>query len=158
MGSILGGSYRVRAFKAPEYAQSQTESFFLAANERKTIDFKLAAVGGDKIVTAVNPSPPRVDQPAIVSITIGVGAVDSQGRPALTPRAGVVLTMTPGPGIALESSPQARTDANGTAAWQIRCAVEGANTILLAGSPGASTQLTIPACAQPGATATTRSG
>ena len=146
LGSILGGSYRVRAFKTPDFAQSQFEAFFLAANERKTIDFRLVPAGGERIVAVVNPNPPRIDQPALVTITVGTGRVDEQGRPAITPRPGVPLTLAAGAGIVLESSPQVVTDAGGSGSWQIRCAAEGANTLVLAVGTG-STQVKIPACA-----------
>ncbi len=157
LGSILGGSYRVRAFKTPDFAQSQVEAFFLAANDRKIIDFRLTPAGGERITAAVNPNPPRVDQPATVTITVGTGRVDDQGRPAITPRAGVPLTLSAGAGILLESSPQVVTDASGSGSWHIRCTVEGANTLVLAVGTG-STQVKIPACAPPGATPTTRPG
>jgi hypothetical protein len=149
LGSILGGSYRVRAFKPPDLAQSAVEAFFLAANDRKTIDFKLAAAGGERIVASVAPSPPRVDQPATVTVQVGTGRVDDQGRPSITPRPGVVLALTPAAGIVLESAPQAVTDANGAAAWHIRCAVEGATGLTLT-IGNAATQVKIPACAAVG--------
>ena len=150
LASILGGSYRVRAFKAPDFAQSQVEAFFLAANERRTIDFRLMPAGGERITAAVNPTPPRVDQPAMVTITVGIGRVDDQGRPAITPRPGVPLTLSAGAGIVLESAPLVVTDANGSGSWQIRCQVEGANTLTLAVGTG-TTQVRIPACsARPG--------
>ncbi|MDQ4070196.1 MAG: carboxypeptidase-like regulatory domain-containing protein [Actinomycetota bacterium] len=145
LASVLGGAYRVRAFKPPEFAQSPVEAFFLAANDRKIIDFQLMPVGGDRITAAVNPNPPRVAQPAVVTITIGIGRVDDQGRPVMTPRPGVPLTLSAGAGIVLESAPQVVTDANGSASWQIRCTVEGANTLVLGVGTG-TTQVTIPAC------------
>ena len=153
--SILGGSYRVRAFKSPDLAQSDVQVFFLAANERKQVDFKLAAAGGDRITAAINPNPPRVDQPASLLITVGVGRVDDQGRPAITPRPGVAVTLSPGSGYVLMSSPVAVTDGNGNAAWSLRCAVEGANSVGLA-LPYGLTTVNLPACVAGAAPATTR--
>jgi hypothetical protein len=163
LGSILGGSYRVRAFKPPDLAQSAVEAFFLAANERRTIDFRLAAAGGERITAAVAPSPPRVDQPATVTVQVGTGRVDDQGRPSIAPRPGVPLTLTPGAGIVLESAPQVVTDANGAAAWRIHCLIEGAAGLTLT-IGNAATQVKIPACAAvapaptAAATTTTRRG
>ena len=143
--SILGGAYRVRAFRAPDLGTSPVESFFLGATERKTLDLRLPALGGERITAVVNPSPPRVGQPATVTVTVGIGRVDDQGRSQLTPRPNIVLTLTPGPGILLESAPQVLTDGNGAGAWAIRCAVEGASTSSLAVGTGV-TQFTLPAC------------
>jgi hypothetical protein len=155
---ILGGSYRVRAFRPPEFGTSPTESFFLAANERKVVELRMPAAGGDRITATVSPNPPRVDQTAIITIQIGVARVDDQGRPAVTPRPGVPLSLAPAAGIVLEGTPQALTDGNGSAAWRFRCVAEGAKTFQLTVGTGL-TQVTIPACgpgAPPPAPTTTR--
>ncbi len=157
LGSILGGSYRVRAFRPPEFGQSPVEAFFLAANDRKTLDLRLPAIGGERIVATVTPNPPRIDQGAQVSIQVGTGRVDGEGRPSITPRPGVVLTLVGGPGIVVESSPQVVTDANGTGLWNIRCSAEGASTVNLTVGNGVTT-VKLPACTAggPAATPTTR--
>ena len=157
--AILGGSYRVRAFRPPDFGTSPTEAFFLAANERKIVDLKMPPAAGDRITATVSPNPPRVDQTATITIQVGVGRVDDQGRPAITPRPGVPLSLAPAAGIALEGTPQALTDGNGTAAWRFRCLAEGASTFQLTVGTGI-TQVTIPPCAAgappPGPTTTRR--
>jgi hypothetical protein len=156
--SVLGGSYRVRAFKSPELAQSDVQTFFLAANERKVVDFALTGTGGDRITAVINPSPPRVDQVATLTVTVGVARVDDQGRPALTPRPNVLLTLNPGPGQALESPAQVLTDGNGAGSWRIRCVTEGTNPIGLTVGTGA-TSINLPGCAAASAAPpTTRTG
>ena len=146
LGTILGGSYRVRALKPPDFASSPVEAFFLAAQERKVLDLRMPSAGGERITATVSPNPPRVEQTASLTIQVGTGRVDDQGRPALTPRPGVLLTLTPGAGLALEGTPQALTDGNGSATWRIRCLTEGANTFQLTVGTG-TTQVKIPACA-----------
>ena len=157
LGSILGGSYRVRAFRAPDLAPSQVEAFFLGATERRTLDFKLAAAGAERISAVVSPNPPRVEQSATITITVGIGRVDDQGRAALTPRPGLVLVLADGPGLQLESAPGAVTDANGAASWRFRCTTEGEHAFPLTVGTGI-TQVKIPACGPPGPTTTTRPG
>jgi hypothetical protein len=154
LGSILGGSYRVRAFKAPDLAQSPVEAFFLAANERKTIDFRLPAAGGERITAVVSPSPPRVDQPATVTVRVGTGTVDAEGRPSLNPRPGVPLALSSGAGISVESAPQLVSDASGAGSWRIRCTAEGADTLPLTVGTGV-TNVKIPACTAGGGGPTT---
>jgi hypothetical protein len=122
------------------------EAFFLAATERKVLDLKMPSAGGERITATVNPSPPKVDQPAILTIQVGTARVDDQGRAAITPRPGVPLILTPTAGLALEGTPQALTDGNGSAAWRIRCLAEGANTFQLTVGAGI-TQVKIPGCA-----------
>jgi hypothetical protein len=155
LASILGGSYRVRALKPPEFATSPVESFFLAATERRTIDLRMPAAGGERITAVVNPDPPRVDQPATITITVGIGRVDEQGRPAITPRPGIPLTLSGGPGIVVESAPVVVTDGSGSASWRIRCSAEGANTVALTVGTGV-TQVRFEGCGPPVAPPTTR--
>jgi hypothetical protein len=146
LATILGGSYRVRAFKAPDFASSPVEAFFLAANERKVVDLRMPSGGGERITATVSPSPPKVDQTATLTIQIGTARVDDQGRLSLAPRPGVPLSLTPSAGLALEGTPQALTDGNGSSAWRIRCLAEGASTFQLTVGAGI-TQVRIPACA-----------
>jgi len=159
MDSVLGGAYRIRAFKAPDVGQSNVEVFFLGATEKKTVDLRLTSSAGQQIFAVINPNPPRVNQPAILTVQIGTGRVDEQGRPAIIPMVGVVLQLSVGAGQALESSPQAATDATGSATWRVRCLAEGPNPVTLTIGNGV-TQVSVPPCAAaavtPAATTTTR--
>jgi len=159
MDSVLGGAYRIRAFKAPDVGQSNVEVFFLAATERKVVDLRLTSSGGQQILAVINPNPPRVNQPAVITVQIGAGRVDEQGRPAIIPMVGLVLQLSVGAGQALESSPQVATDATGSATWRVRCLAEGPNPVTLTIGNGV-TQVSVPACAAagapPAATTTTR--
>ena len=156
--SVLGGAYRIRAFRSPDLSQSTVETFFLAAGERKTVDLRLTRTDGERITAVINPSPPRLNQSALLTIQVGVGQIDAQGRPAVIPRAGVLLQLSPGPGQVLESSPQVPTDATGSASWRLRCVAEGPNPVSLTVGTGV-TQVNLPPCAAaaaPAATTTTQ--
>ena len=159
LGLILGGSYRVRAFRPPDFGTSGVVAFFLAANERKVVDLKLPPAGGERLTATVTPNPPRVDQQATLTVVYGTGRVDEQGRPSVTPIPNVLMTLTPSAGILVESSPQVRTDGSGSGMWFIRCTVEGASAMQLTVGTGL-TAVNLPPCAPPGAppaaTSTTR--
>lgn len=153
--SILGGSYRIRAFKAPDLAPSEVEAVFLAATERRIVDFKLTAAGGDRITAVLNPNPPHVDQSTLITITVGTGGVDAQGRSVLTPRPGLLLVLAERVGVSLESPQNAITDTGGSASWRFHCTAEGPASFALTIGTG-STLVPIAACAPAGATPTTR--
>jgi hypothetical protein len=160
LSSVLGGSYRVRAFKPPDLAQSDVQTFFLAANDRKVVDFTLTGgAGGDRITAVISPSPLRVDQVGTLTVTVGIARVDDQGRPALQPRPNVLLTLNPGSGYAVDSAPQVLTDSNGAGSWRVRCVIEGANSIPMLVGTGLTT-IKLPACgaAAPVPPTTTKSG
>ena len=156
---ILGGSYRVRAFRPPDFGTSPVEAFFLAANERKVLDLKLPPAGGERLTATVTPNPPRIDQQARLTVQYGTGRVDDQGRPSVTPIPNVLMTLTPGAGIVLESIAQVRTDGNGAGSWLIRCTAEGASALQLTVGNGV-TAVNLPPCgsapAPPAASSTTR--
>ncbi len=145
LGSVLGGAYRVRAWKAPDMAQSGTETFFLAADEVKRLDLTLTQYGSGVIAT-VDPTPPKVDQPATLTVRLGSGRVDEQGRVSTDSRANVPLTLAVGPGLNLESPAQATSDANGTASWRLRCTAPGPVPVNLTVAT-MTTGVNVPPCA-----------
>jgi hypothetical protein len=146
LDAILGGSYRIRAFKTPDLGQNQPEVFFLAANETKTVDLKMERYAGDRITAVVNPNPPVVGQAALVTIQVGVGRIDDQGRPAVSPKPGVRLKVAPGAGLSLESAAESVTDANGSAGFTVRCLAPGTSNLSLTVGTGV-TSVPLPACA-----------
>ena len=146
LGSVLGGAYRVRAWKAPDLAQNGTEVFFLAAKEVKRLDLTLIQYGSSGVAATIEPDPPKVDQPAVLTLKLGGGRVDEEGRVTTSPRASVLVTLTVGPGLVLESPPQLITDPTGIGAWRLRCTAPGTFPVTL--TIGAVvTPLTVPACA-----------
>lgn len=151
LDGVLGGPYRLRAFKAPDLVAGPVEAFFLGATDRKIVDFNLANAGGDKITAVIDPNPPRVDQPALLTVQLGIGQVDSQGRASIAPKGGIRLMLIVGPGHVLESAAQTVTDGNGAGAWRIRCVVQGASSVSLMVGTGV-TQVNLPPCGPPGAT------
>jgi hypothetical protein len=145
VASVLGGAYRVRAWKAPDLAQSGAETFFLAANDVKRLDLTLTKYGTGVIAT-LDPTPPKVDQPATLTARLGTARVDDEGRVNTTPRAGVPVVLTPGPGTALDSPAQVVSDASGTASWRLRCTAPGPFAVGLTVA-AATTPVNVPDCA-----------
>ena len=148
LGSVLGGAYRVRAWKAPDLAQNGTEVFFLAANEEKRLDLTLVQYGTSGVTATVEPDPPKVDQSAVLTVRLGGGRVDDEGRVTTSPRGSVPVTLAVGPGLVLESPPQLVTDPTGIGAWRVRCTAPGAFPVTLT-IAATATALTLPACAAP---------
>lgn len=145
ISTILGGSYRVWALKPPDFAISSVEAFFLGATERKVVDIRMPQASGDRIIATVNPNPPHVDQLATVAIQVGTGRADAAGKPLLVPRPGVLLMLSPGPGLAVETSSQVLTDADGKGFWHVRCLSVGADTLRLTVGNGV-THVSLPGC------------
>lgn len=142
--SVLGGAYRVRAWRAPDLAQPGSETFFLAANEVKRLDLTLTQYGSGLIAT-VDPNPPKVDQPWTLTVRLGSGRVDDEGQVSTSPRANVPLTLSAGTGAVLESPAQATSDASGAASWRLRCTAPGPMGVSLT-VVTVTTAVNVPAC------------
>ena len=147
--SVLGGAYRVRAWRAPDLAQAGTDVFFLAADEDKRLEITLLRYGPSGVLVTVDPNPPKVDQPATLSVRLGEGRVDDEGQVSTNPEGGIPLVLTVGPGVVLESSAQVVSDQAGTASWRFRCTAPGPFQASLAVAANPVASVGVPACAAP---------
>lgn len=146
--SVVGGSYRIRAHRPPDFAQEQPITFFLGATEAKTIDLRVTKYEPDRLAVVVAPNPPTVDQPATMSLQVSLSRVESDGRQIVLPRQGLSVQITVNEALLLESPPQVATDASGTALWRVRCRAPGPVVVALV-IGAATTQVNFPPCASP---------
>jgi hypothetical protein len=124
--SILGGSYKVTIFRPPDLAQTAADVFFLAADETKTLTTTLVRMGTNSVTASIDPNPPLVGLPAVLTVRFGNGGVDANGGVTFLPRPGVrvQLSLSAG-GMSNESSPLLVSDGTGAVAWQVRCLAPG---------------------------------
>ena len=124
--SILGGSYKVTIFRPPDLAQNVADVFFLGADETKSLTTTLVRLGTNSVTASIEPNPPLVGLPAILTVRFGNGTVDANGQSTFLPRPGVrvQLSLAAG-GMANESSPLLVSDGTGAVAWQVRCLAPG---------------------------------
>lgn len=143
--AILGGAYRVQAFRPPDLAQGQAVSFFLGASESKVVDLTLLRQGDNTLTATVDPNPPVVGQETELVVTSADSDVDSSGRLVRVGRPGVRMQLVSGSAILLESAALTLTDGSGQAVWRFRCVTPGElNVSILISGSGA--QLELPAC------------
>src|SRR5579884_2132434 len=158
-GGILGGRYRVRAWRAPDMALTNPVVFFLSDNENHQLQLQMQQYTGTQVQYALAPSPPVVDQPANLEVQVTQTAVGNDGvvRSQGTPNVGVTLTgssnwtvQTPNP---------VTTDSNGQAGWQLVCTSVGSQPISVQLDTGAVYPLQgmAPCVYPPPATTTTTS-
>ncbi|MFP5316898.1 MAG: carboxypeptidase-like regulatory domain-containing protein [Acidimicrobiia bacterium] len=123
--SIRGGSYRVRAWKAPELALTTPEVFFLAADEAKTVDLRLARVTDVSVQVDLDVERLPPSDPFTVTVTVYSGAVSDQGTVQGVSRPGLPVQVAVGAGLSLLSADRATTDASGRASFRMRCTAPG---------------------------------
>jgi hypothetical protein len=97
LGRVLGGRYRVRAWRAPDLALLEPQVFFLEATGSRHTNLALSRFGGTAAASAVAPDPPTVGQPANLAFRITQRAVDGGGTVRTVPMARVPTQLV-GPG------------------------------------------------------------
>jgi hypothetical protein len=147
--SILGGSYRVEAFRPPDLAQPAPDVFFLGGAENKQLNTTLVRYGSTGVTATIDPNPPLVGLPATLTVRYGGGTVDpATGRVIPSGRAGVQVQIVTGPNFSVESAPVAITDGSGEVSWIVRCLQPGPVPVNLVTGATAST-VSLPPCTIP---------
>lgn len=123
--SIRGGTYRVRAWKAPDLALSEPEVFFLAADENKTLELRLTRFGDLNVRVEVDPARLPAEEPFTVTVQVYAGSVNNDGVVQGVSRPGLVVQVAVSAGLALQGPDRATTDAAGRASFRIRCTAAG---------------------------------
>lgn len=121
-GQVLGGRYRVRAWRAPDLAMVEAEIFFLGGSEEKQLTLQLRRFDGVEVSSTIAPDPPIVAQPANVVVLVTTASVDDQGVVRATPRPGVRVDLIGTAAWRVESGSRSSvTDSSGQARWRVRC-------------------------------------
>lgn len=143
---ILGGRYRVRAWRAPDLAMTKPEVFFLEASEGRTLNLRLSRYEGLAVTSDIAPNPPEVNAPAGLVVLVTAREVDATGVVRANPVAGVRVELA-GSGWRLDSQNVTVTDSGGQARWQVRCRAEGQQTLSVVVNSQTPHSLDLPPCA-----------
>ena len=146
--SILGGSYRVLAYRPPDLGQATPDAFFLGSTEAKQLTTTLTRYSSNTILATVDPNPPLVGLPALLTVHFGGGSVDASGEIVTTGRPGVKVQLNVGAGLLIESAPVTVSDGTGAATWQVRCTQPGVVAVSLVMGNMASA-VAFPPCTAP---------
>lgn len=156
LASVLGGRYRIRAWRAPDLVTSRPSIVFIeSGTEPRAVDLRLEPVGGVRVDVAVAPDPPIVDEAVNVKIRVAERTVDDDGvvRDAPSPSASVTVS---GSGDWVISSPNPSiTSSDGTVTFRMTCESAGAQPLFATIDGGESYALAIQSCVDPTSPATT---
>ena len=155
---ILGGRYRVRAWRAPDLAATQAIELFLAGGETRQVQIQLQQFGGNQVSSSLAPDPAVVDRPAnlVVQVTAtSVGQADGVVR--AVPVAGTTVQLQGSSEWSLSgaANPQV-TNSAGEVSWQLTCRQAGSQPLQVVLADGTSYGLDhISPCVNPVAPTTT---
>lgn len=154
--NVLGGRYRVRAWREPDLALTTPVILFVEGNQTKDLQLKLDRYAGLHAGAAIAPAPPVVGQPANLVVLVTNRSVDSQGVVRAAPVVNVRVELFGGGRWQLDTSAVTTTDGSGQAQWQLRCRESGQQPLSVLVGDSESFPLNLPPCAEaPRETSTT---
>lgn len=154
---ILGGRYRVRAWRVPNLTMTQADVLFLADGDTRTLDLALEAFGGTDVRSDIAPNPPEVGRQADLAVTLTTPVVEGDGTVHYQPDAAESVALV-GTGSWSVSSPNpASTDGSGDASWVVTCQAPGDQPLAVQLQSGRQIDLKVPACVNPPPATTTTS-
>lgn len=146
---ILGGRYRVRAWKQPDQSLVTPEIFFLDSTEKKTVNLALTRYAGLAASGAIAPDPPIIDVPASLAIQVTERTVDDQGVVRGVPRAGVNVELFGSGDWQLQSSNPTTSDVGGIARFRLVCRRAGEQPLQVVVADSRAFPLSLAACTVP---------
>lgn len=151
---VLGGRWRIRAWKAPELATLEDNVFFLGYTEQRAMDLKVKAATDIVVTSNMAPSPPFTGTPVELAVLVLTQSVDEEGVVHRSPVGGAAVTLDIRGKWSVVGETTQATEFNGRTAWQLTCDEVGAQPIS-AFVAGRDWPLNLPACRDPLETTTT---
>lgn len=152
--AVLGGRYRVRAWRQPDLAQTSPSAIFLGENETKSVELKVKTIGGMGASSSFAPNPPRIDTDTNLVVLVTQKTVDEHGVARSVPLQATRVDLVGSGAWRVLSANPAFTDDRGRADWTLHCQSSGRQP--LAVTVGSQTiPLEVPACVDPGENTTT---
>lgn len=131
INQLLGGRYRIRAWRAPTFAQLSSEVTFLAEGDHRSVRLTLDAPNDIDISAARSAATVILGQGGQVSMRILTSVVNGNGQVDKAGRANDLVVAT-GAGVFAGQGGQTNSDAQGNATFNFTCNALGTGTFTLA--------------------------
>ncbi len=123
--NVLGGRYRVRAWRAPDLDLTTPLIFFLPDTGTRSVGLQLEQFGTADVTSALAPDPPVVGQPVGLAVQLTLETVDAAGVVRPRPMSGASVALANGVTWGVSSPNPTLTTAGGRATWQLSCEAVG---------------------------------
>lgn len=151
---VIGGRWRIRAWKAPELATLEDNVFFLGYTEQRAMDLKVKAATDIVVTSSMAPNPPFTGTPVELAVLVLSQSVDEEGVVRRSPVGGAAVTLDIKGNWSLVGEATQATEFNGRTAWQLTCNEVGPQ-VIIAFVGGRDWPLNVPPCHDPMETTTT---
>ena len=119
--NILGGVYRVRAWRAPDLALTTPVEVFLLAGDNHSLTLSVGSYGGLQVSPALAPDPAIIGEPAALGVRVTTSAVGDDGVVRASPHAGSVVQLFGSGAWSVDGSQTKTTPSSGVVTWQLTC-------------------------------------
>jgi hypothetical protein len=147
---ILGGRYRVRAWKQPNMAVLGAEPIFLADPGSGNLDLTTETFSAQVLQGALQVGDPRVGQVTTFKALLTQDAVDSNGIVRSVGVGDAQVQITAGEGIRIAGPALGVTNPDGSIIFGVLCLTVGQHAVALTGA-GQSPTVVLPECIDPAA-------
>lgn len=149
--TILGGRYRVRAWKsAPDnLALLEPVVLFLEGSENKRLELNVRRFQGLSASAAIAPDPPRINEASNLVVQVVDQSVDQAGIVRSQPLPGVRVELFGSGDWRLLSPVATVTDGAGRGRWQLECRRVGDQPLSVVVGETDSFNLNLPDCTVP---------
>jgi len=149
---ILGGRYRVRAWRSPDLALTTPQILFVEAKQNKTLGIQLSRYTGIAASAVTAPDPPVLNGVTNVTAVVTTVSVDGDGIVRAVPLPGATVSLTVGSGWLFSGGGPTSTNGQGRATFQIRCQALGPSPVELTVNSSQTFTLPVRACVAPPST------
>jgi hypothetical protein len=146
---VLGGRFRVRAWRAPDLALTSPQIIYMGATETRNLSLQLTQYQGVVVTPGIAPDPPIIGEPANLGVEVATETVDAKGVVRAQPLAAVQVALSGGGQWQVGGTNPATTTAEGTATWPVVCLVPGAQSLTAVVNTTQSVALSVTACSFP---------
>ena len=153
--NILGGLYRIRAWRAPDLALTTPQVLFIAATDTKSVDLQMGSYGGTQVTAAIAPNPPIIGEPAALAVLVSADTVGPDGVVRSSPKTGFTVQLFGQGRWTVDGSLTQPADARGQARWTLTCQELGPQPLSVVLNSADVYPLNLPACAPVPTTTTT---
>jgi hypothetical protein len=122
---ILGGRYRIRAWRAPDLALTTPQILLLGGKENQNLSLTLMPYNGQTVTATVVPSPPQVGQVTTLIVQAMQQTVGGDGVVRGAPLPGANVFVFAAGNIVLAGTNPGTTDAGGRMALSLGCSALG---------------------------------
>jgi hypothetical protein len=143
---ILGGLYRVRAWRPPDLAEPTPQVLFLADSGTQTLNLTVDHYTGISVAASVAPNPPIIGEPANIAVEVSGATVSSDGVVRSQGQPNVEVNLFGEGQWQVAGGTTELTSSSGLASWQATCESLGQQSLSVLVNGTQAFPLSLPSC------------